>query len=99
MIKSILTILEPILKKYKSKINTCKNNIWTMRFHYNDNGMEFSINIALDNFWWKSKVIEVNEMDNVENYIQNIIYGMMCQLFNEGLKSNGTRRLLRMEER
>lgn len=91
--------IKPILKKFKSKINTCKNNVWTMDFYYNYNCIEFSIDIRLDNFWWKSKVIEVNEMDNVENYIQNIIYGMMCQLFNEGLKSNGTRRLLRMEER
>lgn len=91
--------IKPILKKSKSKINTCKNNVWTMDFYYNYNCIEFSIDIRLDNFWWKSKVIEVNEMDNVENYIQNIIYGMMCQLFNEGLKSNGTRRLLRMEER
>lgn len=91
--------IKPILKKFKSKINTCKNNVWTMDFYYNYNCIEFSIDIRLDNFWWKSKVIEVNEMDNVENYIQNIIYGMMCQLFNERLKSNGTRRLLRMEER
>ena len=91
--------IKPILKKFKSKINTCKNNVWTMDFYYNYNCIEFSIDIRLDNFWWKSKVIEVNEMDNVENYIQNIIYGMMCQLFNEGLKSNGIRRLLRMEER
>lgn len=91
--------IKPILKKFKSKINTCKNNVWTMDFYYNYNCIEFSIDIRLDNFWWKSKVIEVNEMDNVENYIQNIIYGMMCQLFNEGLKSNSTRRLLRMEER
>ena len=61
--------------------------------------MEFSINITLDNFWWKIKVIEINEMTNVENYIQNIIYDMMCQLFNEGLKGNGTCRILEMEER
>ncbi|NSD47799.1 hypothetical protein [Blautia wexlerae] len=94
--------IEPILKKYKSKINTCKNNIWTMRFHYNDNGMEFSIDIALDNFWWTIKVIkviEVNEMANVENYIQNIIYDMMCQLFNKGLKGDGVCRILEVEER
>ena len=89
--------IEPILKKYKSKINTCKNNVWTMRFHYN--GMEFSINITLDNFWWKIKVIEVNEMANVENYIQNIIYDMMSQLFHEALEGNSTCRLLRMEDR
>lgn len=70
-----------------------------MRFHYNDNGMEFSINIALDHFWWTIKVIEVNEMANVENYIQNIIYDMMCQLFNKGLKGNGVCRILEVEER
>ena len=91
--------IKPILEKYKSEINTCKNNVWTMGFYYNYNGMEFSINITLDNFWWKIKVIEINEMTNVENYIQNIIYDMMCQLFNEGLKGNGTCRILEMEER
>lgn len=89
--------IKPILKKYKSRINTCKNNVWTMDFYYNR--IEFSIYIALDNCWRKIKFIKVNEMDNAENYIQNTIYDMMCQLFDKGLKGNGTRRLLRMEER
>ena len=40
-----------------------------------------------------------NEMANVENYIQNIIYDMMCQLFNKGLKGDGVCRILEVEER
>ena len=91
--------IKPILEKYKSEINTCKNNVWTMNFYYDYYDMEFSINIKLDHCWGKMKVIEINEMDNVENYIQNIIYDMMYQLFNEGIKGNGTCRILEMEER
>lgn len=91
--------IKPILEKYKSEINTCKNNVWTMNFYYDYYDMEFSINIKLDHCWGKMKVIEINKMDNVENYIQNIIYDMMYQLFNEGIKGNGTCRILEMEER
>lgn len=93
--------IKPILEKYKSKINTCKNNAWTMDFYLykSYDHLNFYINIFLDNFWNANRCISVNKLDNIEYYIQNIIYDMMCQLYHEGLESNGTRRLLRMEER
>ena len=39
--------------------------------------LNFYINIFLDNFWNANRCISVNKLDNIEYYIQNIIYDMM----------------------
>lgn len=96
-------IIEPILDNFKNKINTCKNGLWYMDFYMlkNNRHIEFRINIQLDNYWSNYSYGQVKEMEDPQNYIQDMIYNMMYRLFNDGLVGdfNGTRRLLRMEER
>nr|DAI99837.1 MAG TPA: competence protein [Caudoviricetes sp.] len=97
-------IIKPILFNLKNKINTCKNRMWIMDFSTSENCKSVvRIDIKLDNYWNARHHIEIDEIevDDPQNYIQNMIYNMMYRLFNDGLVGdfNGTRRLLEVEER